>query len=207
MKKIQTLFRKEFLYYLNNPLGYIAAILFAAFANFLFIKDLFIRGDSSMRPFFDVLPWLLLVFIPAVCMRLFADEKKTGTLEVLQSLPITTWQIVIGKFLAGVTFCTFSLLMTISIPLTLSIVSNISWGEIVVSYIGAIGLIMVFVVISLFFSSLTKHQVVAFLTSVIALFFLLVLGGEFLSAFIPQSFHAFIISLSPFTHYLTFLKG
>src|SRR3989344_4919032 len=69
-----SLFKKELSFYFNNPIGYIIAILFSVFAQFLFIKDLFLRGDSSMRPFFDLLPWLFLIFVPALSMRMFAEE-------------------------------------------------------------------------------------------------------------------------------------
>lgn len=204
---MKTLFKKELSFYFNNPVGYIIGVLFAAFANFLFIKDLFLRGDSSMRPFFELLPWLLLIFIPALAMRIFAEEKRINTIEVLLSLPIIELSVVTAKFLALLFFSTIVLLLTISIPITINSIGRMPLTEIIVSYLGSFLLIAGFISISIFFSSLTKNQIVAFLSSALVIFFLILSNGDFLSSFVPRFIQENLIILSPIYHYENFLKG
>jgi len=126
MKPMLTLFRKELNYYVNNVLGYIVIILFAVFANFLFMKDVFVVGSASLRPFFSIIPWLFLVFIPAVVMRSFAEEKKQNTIEVLLTLPLTESQIVIAKFASYFILVLASLLLTFSLPVSFSFLAPTS---------------------------------------------------------------------------------
>lgn len=207
MRKITDLFKKEIAFYFNSPTGYIIAVLFAVFANFLFVKDLFLRGTSSMRPFFDLLPWLLLIFIPAISMRIFAEERRTNTIEVLLTLPVTEAAVVISKFLALLFFATLSLVLTLSLPILLFFISKISVAEIIVSYSGSLLLISLFIALSMLVSSLAKSQVVAFLSAVLVIFVLLVLGGEFLTSVIPRFIHENITVFSPLYHYNSFLRG
>lgn len=202
-----TLFKKELSFYFNNPIGYITAVLFAVFAHFLFIKDLFLRGDSSMRPFFDLLPWLFLIFIPALTMRIFAEEKRTNTLEVLLSLPLNELAIVVAKFLALVFYAGVSLALTFSIPLLLSIIGRPALSEIATAYGGALLLAAAFISLSLFFSSLTRNQIIAFLSSVVVIFFLILLGTDFFASFIPSGAREYFAGFSPIIHYDNFLKG
>lgn len=202
-----TLFKKELSFYFNNPIGYVVSVLFAVFANFLFIKDIFLRGDSSMRSFFDLLPWLLMIFIPALTMRIFAEEKRTNTIELLLSLPVSEFSLVVAKFLALVSFGGVSLALTFSLPVLLSIIGKPATSEIIVSYIGAVLLLAGFVALSQFFSSVTKNQIIAFLFSTVALFFLILLGSDFFSTVIPHIMSEYVAVFSPLNHYNSFLKG
>lgn len=202
-----TLLKKELAFYFNNPIGYLVGVLFAVFANFLFVKDLFLRGDSSMRYFFDFLPWLLLIFLPALTMRIFAEEKRTNTLEVLLTLPVNELSIVGAKFLALVIFAGLALGLTLSIPISLSFIGKPAVAEIAAAYIGAIIMSTAFLALSLFFSSVTKNQIVAFLSSALALFFLIMIGSEFGSSFIPGFVQPWLALLSPMLHFETFLRG
>lgn len=204
---MMALFKKELAYYFNNPIGYIVAILFSVFANFLFVKDLFLRGNSSMRPFFEILPWLFLVFLPALTMRIFAEEKRVNTIEVLLTLPVSETAIVVSKWLALLVFASFSLLLTLSLPATLMIIGKPYLPEIVVSYFGAFLFASGFVALSLFFSSLTKNQIIVFMTSVLTMFLLIVLGSEFLASILPRFLHELLAYFSPLYHYDNFLKG
>lgn len=207
MQKILSLAKKELFYYFNNPAGYIVAILFATFANFLFMKDFFLRGTSSLRPFFDVFPWILLVFVPALSMRIFAEENRSHTLEVLLSLPIEEKAIVLGKFTALLIFTLLSLVLTLSVPLTVFLTGRLFVAEIVVSYLGVFLMASSFISASLFFSSLTSNQIVAFLSSVVVLFFLTVLGGDFLSTVLSRGILEQLAFFTPLYHYGSFLKG
>lgn len=204
---IKPLFKKELAFYLNNPIGYIVAILFAMFANFLFIKDLFLKGDSSMRSFFEVMPWLILIFIPALTMKVFAEEKRINTIETLITLPIYETAIVLAKFFALVSFNLITLLLTISIPISLSTLGKIVLSEIIVSYIGVIFFSMGLIALTMYFSSTTKNQVLAFLFSVITGFILIIIGSNFLSTMLPNFIQEWLLFLSPTYHYENFLKG
>lgn len=202
-----TLLKKELGLYLNTPLGYVVAVLFAVFANFLFVRDIFLRGDSSMRTFFEFAPWLILVFAPALSMRIFAEEKRVNTLEVLLGLPVSETMIVLAKLLALFIFSAISFVLTISIPITLALIGRPAISEIIVSYIGILFMNLACISLSIFFSSLTKNQIVAFLSSVILLFLLLLLGSDFLAPILPRILQEYVITFSPLVHFETFLKG
>ncbi|PIP64492.1 hypothetical protein CO083_03765 [Candidatus Roizmanbacteria bacterium CG_4_9_14_0_8_um_filter_34_12] len=201
------LFRKELNYYLNNPVGYIVLILFAVFANFLYIKDIFVIGSASLRPFFGVLPWLLMIFIPALAMRSFAEEKRSNTIEVLLTLPISETQIVIAKFMALMILMGIGLLLTIGLTVSLSMLSKIYYPEILVGYLGAIFLSMTLISLSMFFSSLTKNQIAAFLGSVITIFVLLVMGTDFFATVFPRTIQEGMTIFTPLYHLQNFTKG
>src|SRR3990167_9255881 len=148
-----TLFKKEIQFYLNNPLGYIVLVLFGVFANFLFVKDIFVYGSASLRPFYTILPWVYMIFIPAVTMRLIAEEKRTNTMEILLSLPLSELQIVLAKYLSACFMAILGLLLTLGLPismymLTKSVGSRIYLPEVFPGYLGVILLISVFVAIS-----------------------------------------------------------
>ncbi len=207
MKKIISLIKKELAFFLNTYLGYLVAVLFAVFANFLFIKDLFLRGDTSMRPFFDLVPWLFLIFIPALTMRVFAQERQNHTLEVLLTLPVDEKAMVIAKFVALLIFCGICLTLTLSLPITLALLGGVALTEVIVSYCGVLLIIASFIAVGMFFSALTKNQIVAYLVTIIVLFFTLVFGGDFFATFIPSSLRELIIYFVPAYHYELFLKG
>jgi len=204
---MKNLIKKEVSHYLNNPLGYIVIILFGIFANLFFVKDLFVVGSASLRPFFLLLPWFLLVFIPAVSMRAFSEEKRNNTIEVLLTLPYLETQIVLAKFFAVLTVFIIALSLTLSLPFSLFLLTKIYLPEILIGYLGTLFLGASFSAISLFFSSQTKNQVVAFLLSVITLFFLLVLGSDFLASYLPKIVQEFFVPFSPFYHFQNFIKG
>lgn len=209
---MNALYKKELQFYLNNPIGYIVVILFAVFANFLFVKDIFVLGSASLRPFFDILPWLLMVFIPALTMRTISEEKKNNTIEVLLSLRVSETQIILAKFLALLTMVAIGLLLTVSLPFTLHFLtsnagSKVYIPEFLTGYLGELLLAASFIAISLFFSSQTKNQVVAFLGSVITLFFLVVSSTDFVAGVLPRFIYDFVAYMSPITQVSSFLKG
>lgn len=204
---MKNLYKKELSYYLNNPIGYIMLVLFAAFANFFFVKDLFTVGSASMQSFFSATAWFMIIFVPAFTMRIIAEEKKANTLEILLTLPISETQIIIAKFLSLLTLLSIGLLLTISLPISLSFISNLYLPEILIGYIGMIFLGGAFIAISMFASSLTKNQVVAFLTSAIILFITLVIGSDFMATVFPKFILDFLNYFSPLYHLDNFTKG
>jgi len=202
-----TLYKKELNYYLDNPIGYIVVILFAIFANFLFIKDIFVIGSASMQPFFSFFPWLFLIFVPALTMRIFAEEKRINTIEVLLTLPVSETQVVLAKFFALLTLVLVSLLLTIGLPISLSFLTKIYLPEIFVAYFGSLFLASSFIGVTMFFSSQTKNQVVAFLSAVLVLFIWQVLGTDFMATVLPRNLIDFLIYFTPFYHFQNFIKG
>lgn len=201
------LYKKELQYYLNNAIGYIIIILFAVFANFLFVKDLFVVGTASMRTFFSFLPWLFLVFIPALSMRSLSEEKRTNTIETLLTLPVSETQVVLSKYFALLTITALGLLLTVSLPVSLSFLSGLYIPETIVGYLGSLFMGASFIAISMFFSSQTKNQVIAFLASVIALFLITVLATDFMATVLPKTFLDYLILFSPIYHLENFIKG
>jgi len=204
---MKNLIKKELGHYFNTPLGYIITILFAIFVNFFFVKDIFVVNSASLRPFFLLLPWFLLIFIPALSMRSFAEEKRTNTIEVLLTLPYSETKIVLAKFLSIFLVIIIALSLTLSLPFSLFLLTKIYLPEVFVGYLGSTLLGLSFSSLSLFFSSQTKNQVLSFLFSTITLFFLLILGSDFLSSYLPRNIQEFFISLSPFYHFQNFVKG
>lgn len=201
------LIQKELSFYFNTPVGYIAGALFASFVNFIFIKDLFIRGNSSLRPMFESLPWFLVVFIPAIAMRVFAEEYKTRTSEILFTLPISEKTIVLAKTAAVYIFFCSALILTLSVPVTVSILGHIALVETAVSYVGVLFLAGSFISLGVLISSVTQNQIVAFLISTVAIFISLMLGGDFFASVIPQIIREYLSVFAPLHHYDAFLKG
>lgn len=209
---MKALFKKEVQFYFNNPLGYIVLVLFGIFANFIFVKDIFIYGSASLRPFFEILPWLFMIFIPALSMRLFAEEKRTNTLETLLSLPISEFKIVMAKFLATCAVACVGLILTIGLPISMYILTDqtgyrIYLPEVAVGYFGQILLAASFIAISMFFSVKTKNQILAYLASTLTLFFLIVFSTDFVASILPQIVQEVLVNLSPITHIDNFIKG
>lgn len=219
------LYKKELGSYLNNPYGYILIVLFAVFANFLFVRDLFLIGSSSMRPFFNYLPWIMLVFVPAVAMRSLAEEKRTNTIEVLLTLPISEFQIVVAKLLAIVTLVVIGLILTILLPVSIYVVLQMqsiglqalggnahmvylkTFPELFVGYVGSVLLASVFASISLFFSSQTKNQVISLLLSIVAIFFLIGINTDIAASVLPKIVQDVMLYFGPLYHYDNFIKG
>lgn len=204
---MRALYKKELDYYLNNPVGYIILILFSVFVNFFYIKDIFVVGSGSMRPFFSIMPWFLVIFVPALSMRIFSEEKRLNTLETLLTLPLREVTIIIAKYLALLTLLFFGLILTAALPVTLSVISRLYIPEIVVGYMGMFLVGAAFTAIAMFFSSLTKNQVVAFLTSTVVLFFLTVVSSEFLASVLPKSIQDVITLFGPLNQVDSFVKG
>ena len=202
-----TLYKKELSYYFNNAIGYIIVGLFAVFANFLFVKDIFVNGTTSMRSFFSLLPWLFLVFIPAISMRVLAEEKRNNTIEVLLTLPVSETQIVLAKFFALLTLVFLGLFLTLGLPISLAFLSKVYLPEILIGYLGALLMGAGLIGVAIFFSSQTKNQVVAFLSSVLAIFFFLILTTDFLSSVLPKFLQDICNYFGPVYHLQNFVKG
>lgn len=207
MNNIFTLYKKELNYYLNNPVGYIVVVLFAIFANFIFFKDIFISGSASLKPFFGLLPWLIMIFTPAISMRALSEEKKSNTIETLLTLPVSESQVIVAKFLSILTVQIVGLLLTLSVPVWLAFLTELYFPEIIVGYVGVILFSAAMVALCLFYSSQTKNQVVAFLSGVLTIFILLVISTDFIAPVLPKFVQDTLTVLAPLNHMDSFSKG
>jgi len=209
MKSILIIAKREMGSYFDSLIAYIMLILFLGFSGFftwLQGSDVFMINQATLRPFFSIAYWTLFFFIPALTMRLLAEEKKTGTIELLLTKAITDRQVVAGKFLAALGLICIALLLTLPYVITVSSIGNLDLGEVICGYLGLILMSAAYISIGLYASSLTNNQIVAFLTSLfVGLFFHIifdVLKGS-ASGFIGEIFS--MLSLS--THFEGITRG
>lgn len=186
MRTVYILFKKELMSYFNSPIAYIYIAVFLIVGNWLFFKPFFLMGEVSMRGYFNLLPWMFLFLTPAITMRLWSEEKKTGTIEFLLTLPISNWQLVLSKFFGAFVFLAISLALTLSIPLTLANLGVPDYGPIIGGYLGALGLGAAYLALGLFMSSLTKNQIIALITGSVACFIFFIIGQDFVIASLPK---------------------
>lgn len=154
--------RRELVSFFTSPVAYIVGGLFLFFSGFLLFQSFFLVNRAELRQFFTLLPLLWAFFIPALTMRLFADEKRSGTIETLFTLPVAPSHAVIGKYLASLGFSVIMLLPTLVYAFSVAAMGNLDWGPVIGGYLGAIFLASAFTAIGVFASSLTKNQIVAF---------------------------------------------
>jgi ABC-2 type transport system permease protein len=175
MKSILIITKRELGSYFNSLIAYIMLILFLGFSGFftwLQGSDIFLINQATLRPFFSIAYWTLFFFIPALTMRLLAEEKKSGTIELLLTKAITDRQVVVGKFLAALSLIGFALLLTLPYIITVSSIGNLDLGEVICGYIGLLLMSATYISIGLYASSITSNQIVAFLISLfVGLFF------------------------------------
>jgi ABC-2 type transport system permease protein len=193
MKNIANIFWKEFKAYFNSPVAYIFIISFLGVTNWLFFRTFFLMNQASLRPFFSFLPWIFLFLVPAITMRSWAEEKKLGTIEILMTLPIKDYDVVIGKFLSGFVFMVLALCLTFPIPLTVMILGNPDPGPIWGGYAGSFLLGGAYLAIGLFASSLTENQIISFIVAIVICFAFLIIGEDFVLFNVP-SFLAPVLS-------------
>lgn len=188
IRQCQAVFLRELYAYFNSPIAYIYSVVFVLLTAGLFMTQFYLIGSADMRPFFGVLPIVLCVFLPAVTMRLWAEEKKGNTFELLLTFPMPTLHLVLGKFLASFLFYLVSLTGTLMIPLMLMIVGNPDPGPIWGGYWGALFMGAFFISVGIFISGLCRDQIVAFIVSMIVCFFFYLMGLDFMASLIDGWF-------------------
>ena len=207
MKNTITIFRKEMLGYFNSAIAYIFFTLFLVILSFLFFRVYFLQGIVTMNTFFDVMPWIFLLFVPAVTMKSWAEERKSGTLEVLLTMPARDVELVGGKFLAGTVFVSIAVLLSLLVPVLVSYTGPLDWGPVFASYLGAILLAASYVAIGNFVSSLTSNQITAFLFTAVILFALLIIGTEPVYSVFPNAIAEVMRNLSLNYHFDSIGRG
>src|ERR1700716_3800094 len=174
MKTIWTITKRELWAYFTSPVAYVFIVIFlllaAAFT--LLVSGFFERGVADMIPFFFWHPWLYLFLVPAVGMRLWAEELRLGTMELLFTMPVTPWQAILGKFLASWLFLLLALVLTFPLVLTVMYLGHPDIGQIICGYGGSFLLAGAFLAITCMTSALTRNQVISFIFSVVVCLFL-----------------------------------
>ncbi len=169
-KEIIAIMKKELKAYFISPIAYIVITIFLIFTGFFFFKDFFYFNQAEMRNLFQLLPLMFTFVIPAITMRLFSEEKQTGSIELLVTMPVSTRDIVIGKVLAGSLFSVIMLAPTLIYTITVVIVGSPDYGPIIGGYLGAILLGFAYTSIGTFTSSISSNQIIAFITGWAACF-------------------------------------
>jgi gliding motility-associated transport system permease protein len=205
--------KREFAAYFATPLAGVFLTIFVALtgAFAFYVGGFFDRGQADLATFFAYHPWLYLLLVPAVAMRLWAEERKTGTIELLMTLPVSPWEAVLGKFLAAWAFVGLALLLTLPMWITVNILGEPDNGVIFASYLGSFLMAGAFLAIGSFVSALTKNQVIAFILAA-TLCFLFVMSGvdlvqNGLRAWTPAIVASAISSMSFLSHFQEITRG
>jgi ABC-2 type transport system permease protein len=205
--------RRELVAYFASPLAYVFIVIFLALAGALtfYVGGFFERGQADLEAFFLFHPWLYLFLVPALAMRLWAEERKSGTMEFLMTLPLTAGQAVVGKFLAAWCFAGIALALTFPIWLTVDWLGKPDHGVIAVAYLGSWLMAGGYLAIGSTLSALTRNQVIAFVLAASASFLFLMAGVEvvqaFLSSFLPLELASAVAGLSFQTHFQALSQG
>jgi ABC-2 type transport system permease protein len=213
MRNVGIIMRRELASYFATPLAYVFIVIFLVLAGAFtfYLGGFYERGQADLASLFGFLPWLYLFLIPAIAMRLWAEERKSGTIELLMTQPVTLWDAVLGKFLAAWVFTAFALALTFPLWLTVNYLGKPDNGAILAAYLGGALLAGGFLAIGSFMSALTRNQVVAFILTVVACFAFLLAGYpivlDLFRAWAPQALADAVASLSFLSHFESIAKG
>lgn len=205
--------RRELAAYFSTPLAYVFIVIFLALSGAFtfYMGGFFERGQADLMSFFNFHPWLYLFLIPAVAMRLWAEERKTGTVELLMTLPVSTTQAVLGKFFAAWCFIVIAVALTFPMWITVNYLGDPDNGVILASYVGSVLMAGAFLAIGACISACTKNQVIAFILAAVVCFLFLMSGLDFVLNFfkgwLPQFLIEAVASMSFLTHFSAITKG
>jgi ABC-2 type transport system permease protein len=213
MSNVNTILRRELASYFATPVAYVFIVIFLMLTSAFtfYLGNLFERGQADLGPFFGFHPWLYLFLMPALSMRLWAEERKSGSIELLLTQPLSLGQAVLGKFLAAWLFAGLALTLTCPIWLSIAYLGHPDHGAILAAYVGSFLMAGGFLAIGSFMSALTHNQVIAFIVTVVACFLFVMAGFplvlDVFSAWAPQTVVSAIASLSFLTHFESISKG
>ncbi|WP_319574634.1 ABC transporter permease subunit [uncultured Desulfobacter sp.] len=205
MTPIKTIALKEFKDYFISPIAYIVISLFLIVTGWFFFSTFFIYGRADLRDFFALLPMTFSFFIPAVTMRMFAEEKNVGSYESLLTMPVSFTHIALGKFFAASAFAAAMLLPTLSYPMFISFIGNIDLGPVAGGYIGAVLLGGAYCSVGLFASALTRNQIIAFIIGCAICFTLTIIDRMLF--FVPERLVPVVEYLGANAHFTNISKG
>jgi len=210
---IKAIVKRELGGYFTSPIAYVFLVIYLLLTGFFTftVGSFFERGEASLVSFFTWHPWLYLFLVPAVGMRLWSEERRLGTMELLLTMPVTTWQAIIGKFLASWLFLALALALTFPVVVTVNWLGDPDNGVIVGGYVGSILLAGAYLAVSSMTSAMTRNQVISFILSVLICLFLILAGYEpvtgLLSRITSPQVVEVIAAFSVMTHFEGFQRG
>ena len=213
MNGLTTIFKRELRAYFATPVAYVFIVIFLVLAGVatFYMGGFYERGQADLEPFFQFHPWLYMFLIPAISMRLWSEERKAGTLELLLTLPVPLAASVLGKFLAAWAFTAVALLGTVPIWITVNYLGDPDNTVILAGYLGSLLMAGGFLAIGACISALTKNQVIAFVVSFVICFAFNLSGFpmviDIISAWAPQPIVDVVSSFSFLTHFNSIVKG
>ena len=210
---IKAIIKRELGGYFTSPIAYVFLIIFLLLTGFFTftVGSFFERGEASLVSFFTWHPWLYLFLVPAVGMRLWSEERRLGTIELLLTMPVTTWQALIGKFLASWLFLALALALTFPVVITVNYLGNPDNGVILTGYLGSLLLAGSYLAVTSMTSAMTRNQVISFIVAVLICLFLILAGYEpvtgLLSRFASARVVEIVAAFSVMTHFEGFQRG
>ena len=213
MSPVNAVLRRELRSYFVTPVAYVFLVIFLVLAGILtfYAGDFYERGQADLQPFFMMHPWLYLILVPAITMRMWAEEAKGGTLELLLTLPLTLWQAMLGKFLAAWLFIGLALVLTFPIWITVNYLGSPDNGVILAGYLGSWLMAGSFIAIGACLSALTRSQVVAFILTALVCVLLILVGQpqvlDFFSGAVPRKLINAVAHLSMLRHFEAIARG
>jgi ABC-2 type transport system permease protein len=197
--------RREIRTYFNSPVAYIVVPAFTILTGYLFFTQLFLEKQADMRGFFNIMPLMFMFVVPAITMRLLADEKSTGTLELLITMPVRDWQVVLGKFLAAMALLCTAIGLTLVFAFTVKGLGPLDRGPAIGGYLGLVLMGGAYASIGVMASSLTRNSIVSFILAFVISFGLYLLGK--LTQFLPQAWQGLVSYLSIDGHFENIGRG
>jgi ABC-2 type transport system permease protein len=202
---VGTIFKKELRSYFNSPIAYVVIVVFLAIVGWLYTSSMFLINVASLRMMFEWIPLVFLFVVPAVTMRLLAEEKKAGTIELLTTKPLHDWEIVTGKFLAAWALIGVTLLPTLIYYITVAFLGDIDNGPVIGGYLGLLLMAGVYIAIGLLASSLTENQIVAFIVGLLMMFAFFMMDKVLI--FVPDFMTSVIEYLGIDYHFSNIARG
>ena len=175
---IRTIAKRELSGYFSSPVAFVFIVIFLLLSGFFtfMVAGFFERGEANLTSFFSWHPWLYLFLVPAVGMRMWSEERRLGTMELLLTMPVTPWQAIVGKFLASWAVVAIALLLTFPVVITVNYLGNPDNGVVLAGYIGSLLMAGAYLAITAMTSAMTRNQVVSFIVSVVVALFLILAG-------------------------------
>jgi ABC-2 type transport system permease protein len=213
MRPVLTIIKRELGAYFSSPVAYVFLVIFLLLTGFFTFTagNFFERGEASLAAFFGWHPWIYLMVVPAIGMRLWAEERRSGTLELLFTMPISTWQAIIAKFLASWLFIGVALLLTFPAVVTVNVLGEPDNGAIFAGYLGSFFLAGTYLAITCMTSAMTRNQVVAFILSVVICLFLVLAGfnpvTDLMTRWASPAVVDTVAAFSVVTHFDGFQRG
>jgi ABC-2 type transport system permease protein len=201
--------KKELSSAFGSPLAliFMGTFLLVTFFVFFWVATFFARGIADVRPLFTWMPLLLVFLVGALTMRQWSEEQRSGTLEMLLTLPVDAWRLVLGKFLAVMTLVTVALALTVSLPITVSLLGNLDWGPVIGGYVAALLMAAAYTAIGLFVSSRSDNQIVSLIVTLLVGGVLYLIGTNAVLDFVPSGVAAVFRELSTTTHFQSIERG